>query len=418
VPSFAKPPARGKVACLAFVLTIFVVEALGSASARAQSTGHVEEGTREELGQSSSTAGPTDPFRGSTFTFNQSLGTQTAHLEPSPQLSYVPYYGWWLSLRPRWNFTDTLRLQARFDYFKEFTNSEDTTYLREDVIGDLWTDLVYTSPLAPAGPWHRTKVTLGLRAQWPTSKASRGSGTYVTLGALAGVSQTIPLFGSHAPVLPAARIGASFVYLHPFSNATTPTEYGGFGYVRENTDGYSFVSDQLSGQTLVAHQLISIVNGDLQITPRLSFGLSFVWIDQWHYAPTSTTVTTLTGPVTPTALASDTQFTQLLWGIAALEYEVADEVTLGLGYYNLTNAIAPDGTRRSPFAGGVDNTFWSPGNAFVFFEVTAHLDRILEDAAPRFRPKEASATLTSRGTSAQSASARAAPSHANDANDR
>ena len=103
-----------------------------------------------------------DPLRGTTFLFDQSMSTQTAHLEPSPQQSYVPFYGWWLSLRPRWNFTDHWRVQARLDYYKEFTNSQSTTYYREDVFGDIWTDLVYSTPLREPAARGRTRRSVSV----------------------------------------------------------------------------------------------------------------------------------------------------------------------------------------------------------------------------------------------------------------
>ena len=235
----------------------------------AQSITRVKEEPFQEAGQESTRPDDRDPIRGSAFVFDQAMTTQTAYLEPSPQLSYVPFYAWWLSLRPRWNFNDKLRLQGRFDYYKELTNSQATTYYREDVFGDIWTDLVYTTPLAKAGAWKDTKVSLGARALWPTSKTSQGQGTYVTVGAIGGVTQKIVLRGQDAPVLNSARIGLGVTYLHPFTTGTTPTSYGNFAYARENVDGYSFVSDQLTGQTIVNHPLYAVLDTGLQITPKV-----------------------------------------------------------------------------------------------------------------------------------------------------
>jgi hypothetical protein len=338
-----------------------------------------------------------DPIRGSTFLFDQSLSTQAAHVEPTPQQSYVPFYGWWLSLRPCWHFNDKLRLQGRFDYYKEFTNNQQTTLYREDVFGDIWTDLVYQTPLAADEPWKNTEVSLGLRALWPTSKQSQGAGTYVTLGALAGVSQTLPIFGDGSRFLEDAWVGLRLRYLHPFTNATTPTSYGNFSYVRQNVDGFSFVSDQLQGQTTVNHELWAILDAGLQITPRLDLAFSLVWIDQWHYPPPAASVDTLTGPVS-VPRNGDQQFTQLLWDTIAIDYDLFDEVQLGLGYYNLTNSIGPDGRSRSPFTAGQDNVFWSP-DARIFFDVSANLDRIYEDAVGRHKFGESSLgrTASARG---------------------
>ncbi len=336
-----------------------------------------------------------DPFRGSTFLFDQSTSTQTVYLD-NAELSRVPFYGWWLSLRPRYNFDEHWRVQARFDYYKELTNSQDTTYYREDVFGDIWTDLIYATPLAKEGRWKNTKVSAGLRALWPTSKQSQANGTYVTVGLTAGVSQKIPINGDDAKVMNSARVGLSFAYLHAFTQATTATNYGSFSYPSESVGdsglgqaSYTlFTTDQLTGQTLVDHTLYGILDTGLQITPKLGMTLDWILINNWHYAPTNQGVAIPTGVVNPssTGVSSgpDTQFTQLGWFIASADYEIIPEMSVGLGYYNLANVIASDGTLRGPFSGGFDNVFWSP-DARLFLDVTANLDKIFEDATGKYK---------------------------------
>ena len=363
-------------------MTTFVLESRAQSLARDRDRDEASE-AREQAGDSAEGKNK-DPIRGSTLVFDQAMSTQTAHLDPSPQLSYVPFYQWWISFRPRYNFNDKLRLQARFDYYKEFTNSQNTTYEHEDVFGDIWTDLVYTTPLATYGRWKNTKVSAGLRALWPTSKASQGQGTYVALGATGGISQKVPLRGEDAPVLNSARFGLSLVYLHPFTSATTPNSFDNFGYVRQDVDGYSFTSHQLTGQPIVNHTLYAILDSGLQITPKMGFSLDLIWINQWHYAAGDATISGLTGPIHVATSPDDQQFTQLFWFLTSVDYELFDEVSLGLGYYNLANVISPDGTLRGPFYGGQDSVFWSP-DANIFFDVTANLDRIFEDATGRYK---------------------------------
>ena len=344
---------------------------------------------KDEPVQGSGSASQKDPIRGSTFTFDQSMTTQTVDIGAPPQ-SYVPFYGWWFSLRPRWNFSDKLRVQARFDYYKELTNSQDTTYLHEDVFGDIWTDLVYSTPLATEGRWKNTRVNLAVRSLWPTSKQSQGSGTYVALGSSAGVTQKIPLRGEDAPALKSARVGITFSYLHPFTAATTPTAYGSFSQTREPVDMNlpSFGDPQLTGLTVVSHTLYAIVDTGLQITPRLGLTLDMVWINQWHYPPTdNVSITSPTGTIHIPRSANDQQYTQLTWFIASADYDLFDELSIGCGYYNLANVIAPDGTVRGPFYGGQDNLFWSP-DAHFFFDVTANLDKIVEDATGRYKAQK------------------------------
>ncbi|HTB73975.1 MAG TPA: hypothetical protein VK762_12060 [Polyangiaceae bacterium] len=317
-----------------------------------------------------------NPLRGSTFLFEQSMTTQTTQIQPSAEQSYVPLYEIWLSFRPRYYFNEHWNVRGRFDYTKELTNNQTTTFYREDVFLDIWTDLVYSAQLDTL--WPGTKVNVGARALWPTSKTSQANGTYVTLGAIASAVHKWELRGEDAPSFNNFHVGLSFTYLHPFTNATTPTQYGEFQYARQDVgdDDHSILSDQIQGQTIVAHTFWGALDTGLQITPKLALTLDAVLINQWHYLPTNSGIVITTGPVNPPRLG-DTQYTPNVWVIADVDYALCDEIDLSLGYYNLAGEIAPDGQRRGLF--GSDNIFWSP-DARVFFDVTANLDALFDDA--------------------------------------
>jgi hypothetical protein len=317
----------------------------------------------------------TNPFRGSTFIFDQSMTTQTTQLQPSPELSYVPLYELWLSFRPRYSFDEHWSLRGRFDYTKELTNNQATTLYREDVFGDIWTDLVYTSVLDKL--WDGTKANVGLRALWPTSKVSQANGTYVTLGAVASVQHKFEIHGDDAPALNDFHLRLSVTYLHPFTSATTPTEYGNFDYQRQDVDGHSFVSDQVQGTTLVNHTFWGVFDTGLQITPKLAVTADAILINQWHYRPPTVYAQPLTGSVL-IPRTNDAQFTQNVWVIADVDYTLFDELSLGFGYYNLANALGPDGQRRGIW--GSNNIWWSPDARF-FFDITANLDVLFDDAS-------------------------------------
>jgi hypothetical protein len=327
-------------------------------------------------------ADASNPFRGSSLTFDQSMTTQTADVGPAP-LSYVPLYQVWLSLRPIYWLDAHWSVRGRFDYFKELTNDEDTTYYREDVFGDIWTDLVYHDELDAL--WPRSSFTGGLRAVWPTSKASQGEGMYVALGAFGRVAHTFELAGEGAPAFENLQVKIGAWYDHPFTNATTPNAYGNFAYVRENVDGQSFVSDQIQGQTLVANSLVGTLDVGLAVTPKLFVDSNLVFINNWHYRPTDSCVMTSMGCVN-VGRPNDEQFTQETWFVFSADYSVMKELDVGVGYYNLANLIAPDGQRRSVF--GSDNIWWSPDARF-FLDITANIDAILDDAlGHRYSSKE------------------------------
>jgi hypothetical protein len=334
-----------------------------------------------------------NPFRNSTLTFDQSISTATIGVGNTPQ-SYMPIYQWWWSFRPRFYFTDHLYLSGRFDFYKEFTNSDEgqsgaTTDYREDDFGDIWATLVYEQALNKS---ENTKVSGGPRFLFPTSKASQAAGIYVQAGAIATLSQKVPLHDASAPFLNDLHFRLFTWYDHPFSQYTTPGN-SGFQYVRENTDDQSFLSDQLAGSTLIDHQLMFNVEAALQITPRLDFAIDFYEINQWHYSLPGGCVQTTTGCQTITTqessangIVGDQEFVQLTWFAADLSWDVFDQLTLGIGYYNLQNELSNLGEHRTLF--GANNIWWSPDARF-FFDITANLDAIYDSLAPKGSMKKA-----------------------------
>jgi len=332
-----------------------------------------------------------NPFRASILVFDQSISTQTLGIGNTPQ-TYMPFYQWWFSLRPRYWFTDHIYLAARFDLYKEFTNSSEgneassgpATDYREDDFGDLWTTLVYEQWFDKA---KTRKLSVGPRFLWPVSKASQGEGIYLQAGAIATYYQKVPIHDASAPFWDDVHFRLFAWYNHPFSRATTPTN-SGFMYVRENTDDQSFLSDQLAGTTLTEHQLLLNAEAGLQVTPRVDVSLDLYDINQWHYSPTSTCVTIEGGqcvPVPSTESAAsgqvgDQQFVQLLWFLVEVNWDVFDQLSLGMGYYNLQNELSSLGEHRALF--GANNIWWSPDARF-FFDITANLDAIYDSVAHR-----------------------------------
>jgi hypothetical protein len=362
----AKRGHRGAAAAVAIGCTV-----LGSAR---DALAHGEEaagGSAPQAGTTTSEA--LNPWDGSRLIFDQSMTTQTASVGPTPQ-SYVPLYELWFSLRPLYWFDRHWSLRGRLDLTKELTNNQATTYYQEDVLGDIWTDIVYSTDADAL--WRGTHVSGGLRALWPTSKISEAEGTYVTLGARAGAVHDFILRGQDAPWLGAFHVALKGLYLHPFTSATTSTSYGNFSYVRQNVDGFSFVSDQIQGETVPDHIVWWQVAGALDITPKLSFSTYLIALNEWHYASTAAMVQTATGTVAVPG-GTGSQFTQQTWFLANLDYSLLPELSLSIGYYNLANAVAPDGQVRSVF--GSDNIWWSPDARF-FADLTANLDAVVDDA--------------------------------------
>src|SRR5438309_251619 len=103
-------------------------------------------------------------FKGSVLLLDQSVSAET--VAPAAQLSYIPSYQWWFSLRPRYYFTPKLSFRLRLDLTLEWLNAEETTLFRHNQFGEVWTDLVWTGMPKLLG----IETAIGLRAIWGTSQ--------------------------------------------------------------------------------------------------------------------------------------------------------------------------------------------------------------------------------------------------------
>lgn len=160
--------------------------------------------------------------------------------------------------------------------------------------------------------------------------------------------------------------------------ATTPTSPS-FFYLRQDTEGRSFTSDQIAATTNTVHALTLSAHAEMQITPKVGVKLDEIFINDWHYAPTGNVTVPIAGGTTAVPRSPiDQQFLETSWFIAGIDYDVIDELTLTLGYYNLQNYLSYQGEHRTLF--GSDNIWWSPDARF-FFTVTANLDAIYARAA-------------------------------------
>jgi hypothetical protein len=325
-------------------------------------------------------------FRGSTLLFDQSLTTQTVGLGTDYQ-TRNPLYEWWFAFKPRYFVYQTARsalsLNLWMNLYLEFTSSDTTTTKREPVLGptSLWASYAHT---VESRPGYRTSFHIGPRITLPTDKAARNSGQILGIGAIGGIFQAIPFRDKEATVLTTGRLGLTAIYVHPLHRATSPVD-GDLGQLRQDIAGRSIVSDQLRPGMNVENSLSVAFSAGVQIVPRLDFGFSYVLLNSWVYTPKDVPICTVRPDcATPVAVDDPTTYRVSTWALASLDYTVLDEMTVSLGYYNLTSQLGPDGQRRSPF--------WSP-DARVFLSLIANLDAIYDRlASPRETPTTTSAS--------------------------
>jgi hypothetical protein len=346
-------------------------------------------------------------WRGSIALFDQSLTTQTLGFGKGYQSSDQTYE-MWIALKPRFVLYEaeskktTLAVNGWTNLYLELTNSDGTTTEHEPVLGPTFFSLNLSQVLFDNGGGYKTSISLGPRVTLPTDKESRNRGRLGAFGATGGLSQSIPIQGKGAPAWNSMRFGASFIYGHSFNRATTPTASEGNQKnlpIRQDMGGRLVHDDQLSSSMNVHDSVNVSFSGGLQITPKLDFGLSYIIINSWAYWPTPATIlSTPTGPAPIESIDNPTNHRVSTWFLASMDYEAMDEMSVGIGYYNSTGQIGPDGQRRG--------FLWSP-DARIFLTATANLDVIFSHftstpAAPA-APAKAPAPVVASATENASA---------------
>jgi hypothetical protein len=310
-------------------------------------------------------SGPQLPFRGSSFMFDQSVTPDT--FWRNTQLSPVPSYQWWMSLRPRYHITRDLSVRVREDLTVEWADAgtNNTTLSRQPIWGDLWTELVYTGIPSFAG----IHTSAGLRLIWPVSLASQARSTYVTAGFTAGASRSFDL-PNHAGDISA---GISFAGTHAFTAYTNGVgTMGQFGCSSLDINLPS-TCDYNGGPMNSAFNLLSIFTLGYNTPLRgLSVSVMYLLANSWLYAPPDATIMDRTGGTVNVPRSGDnTTMREYSWWLASVDYEVSREASLSLGYYVYRPILDPNGSYGNPF--------YSPGaNTRIFFTVTLALDGIYQ----------------------------------------
>lgn len=345
----------------------------GAEGAEAAVTGvPADEGVAEEENEAEEKKPQKLRWRGTQFVFDQSATTQTLGYGDD-YISDNPTYEINFSFRPRYYVYDgddhTVNLNAVMELTQELTNSDYTTRQNEMLLGNTTLNAVYGYVAYKNEDGVLTQLSAGPRVVFPTSKAAWRSGQRLQLGGGVGAVQAFPLAGVDSTWFPSAALTGSVYYMKPLQESTTG-ENKDFERERQDVNAQSIASNQISAGAKVAHQVTAMTAASFDVTSKFHLSTSYVWVMQWAYTFDETEIQPAgTGglTITPDELEDATNYRVLPWFLVSVDYDLLPEVGLSAGYYNLTNQIGPDGTRRSPL--------WSP-DARVFFDITANLDQI------------------------------------------
>ncbi len=319
-------------------------------------------------------------WRGTTFTFNQSVTSTAVGIGRDNIGTEGEYYGMQWDLNPTLYVLDLpkdkIRLDADAGVGVEITNSDSTTTNREPYFTDLQFGAQYQRDIFTSEDteWS-TKGILRTRFIFPTSPISFNSGKYLTFQLGASVRQQIKLLGNEADGLNNLTVGLGLTWSRLFSRSYQPTNET-FVRVRQNASGQSVRNDILTSGSFDIDRLIPTLSLGLPLYKDLSLSVSGSLIGRFRHAwdGQDCEAQTLTGCVRAgTSPDKVTYITNSAFDVS-LSQGVYDVIDVTLGYHNETLTLGEDGTTRNPF--------YSPYAQF-YLDITANIDQIYSKASGR-----------------------------------
>lgn len=281
-------------------------------------------------------------WRNSFFIFDNSVNHTTFD---NSTLSDTSYWVQTYSLRPRWNFNDTLSLRIRQDIYAELVASS-TTSEHQPVVLDTQLDLVDAAITEIEG----VLIGVGGRVLLPTSLVSRNANRVLATGAIASATK---VFGEVLGGL-VTQIGGS--YHHWWATTTTPTGYAPESFCIVSNTPVS--CNNFATNTSVRDQFAATLAAQLQVTPEFSASVSFSWL--WTRGADLESIDTgAFGPgIEGQTLAdgSKTHWRNLTSPSLSVSYQVNTWLQASLGMNTFTSQLSPNGTIRNPF--------WNPDTQY------------------------------------------------------
>ena len=292
-----------------------------------------------------------------------------------------------------------VRAVTTFSILTEMTNSDSTTKVRQPDLFDVPIRIIDTIPLASWGTSgdgggaaagalardptlagaaeYRTWGILNGGFNFPTSRASQGSGIFLTSSLAAGVRQQIKLFGSASDYLGNITITLTETWQHQFTRSYTPTNPD-LDRPRQSAGGGAILSDQLGPGAMVENRLIHSgsfflpLYGDLQLNGLFQVWNQFPYKFEGNDCETQTLMGCVDLPESESKMRAVTQLD------ISLYYQISPEFGADVGYNNFAGQVGEDGKWRNPF--------FSPGSLF-YADLILFPDQLIKRISTPSKPK-------------------------------
>ncbi len=266
-------------------------------------------------------------------------------LNRDSQLSQSPNYTWWLTIAPRWLFSDLHSIGVTSTVSIEWTDSPAADFDRPGFVSRqaLWEDLrldyLFSVPKRPGG----FMFFLGADLRLPTSKFSRSRERFIAPGVRASVVRPFNVLAGMQ-----LGLGAGFWGWFAGSNVVLAPE--DVGPCRIGTIGATETLDTCFGATSsVKHWSRLSVLWTFVPVDRLAIGLRYRALWGRGFDLATGCVDTLTGPVCIGDGSSNNHWRTFSNFRAVVGYDVKRWLTLALSYDVWAAHPDSDGGRENPF---------------------------------------------------------------------
>jgi hypothetical protein len=269
----------------------------------------------------------------------QLLGLGTFVDDPNAR---VPYYGWSLSLRPKYYITSQLTVEARFDISQELTTSSQTstTKPRQVMPSDTFVTVRYQNAYKGEYTWD-IGISPFIRIGAPSSYQSRDRNLYLSLAAGFDLSR---MFGEHV------YLSYTFRYTKNFNGLPGQSVGSDVALIRTHGSEAVGSGEVFTGEPAVSMSVYNSLLASFIINAEWSISLQLGILNAWNYALGPSTADQYTSEYAKTSSNGLFHGSDKTYGTLDVTYQPWEHVGFSLGISSIQPAKTADGSGfRFPF---------------------------------------------------------------------
>lgn len=271
--------------------------------------------------------------------FEQVLGLGTFVDDPDTR---IPYYGWSLSLRPKYYVTNQFTIEARFDLSQELTATygTSTTKARQVMPSDTLVTFRYQNAYKGEYTWD-IGISPFLRIGAPSSYESRDRNLLLSLGAGFDLSR---MFGEHVYMV------YTFRFTKNFNSLPGQSVSDEVALIRMHGSEAVGSGEVFTGEPAVSMSVFNNLLTTFIIDEQWSISLQLGILNAWNYALAPSERDDKTSEYAKTPDNGLFHGSDKTYGVIDVTYQPWEHVGFSLGISSIQPAKTADGSSiRFPF---------------------------------------------------------------------